>query len=124
MANYTQQFPIAATSTAATITAAGPNGGADPNRRYMLIRNYSASQQTMWIAFGAAATCGTNGELEVLPGYAYEFGTSRLISPSGLVANNEVFPQPNCPTEYVSVISGALGAPTNSASGCLVVVTP
>jgi hypothetical protein len=117
MGNPTQPFPINATSAASQVVPA------DSNRRYMLIRNYSASQQTMWIAFGVVATCGTNGELEVLPGYAYEFGTSRLIHPNGLVANNETFPQPNCPTEYVSVISGALGAPINSATGGLLVIT-
>lgn len=124
MANYTLPFPISATSTAQTITAAGPNGGSDPNRRYMMIRNYSSSEQILWVAFGVAATCGTNGELEIMPGYTYEFGTTRLISPNGLIANNQTAQQPNCPTEYVSVIAGPLNTPTGTAVGSLMVVTP
>lgn len=115
----TQQSAIAATHIAAQVLTS------DPNRRYLLIRNYSASQQTMWILFGGtAATCGTAGELELLPGYTYEFGTSRLTSPQGLVANNQTFIQPNCPTEAVNIITGALNAPADGASGCLMVVTP
>ena len=118
MANSTQHSIINAGTTAAQAI------NADPNRRYMMIRNYSDSAQIIWVAFGAVATCGTAGELEVLPGYTYEFGTTRLVAPNGLVANNETFPQPNCPLEYVSVICGTRGSPTGTAVGALMVITP
>jgi hypothetical protein len=118
MANSTQQFPINAVSSAVQVL------GADPNRRYMMIRNYSDSAQIIWVAFGTVATCGNAGELEVLAGYTYEFGTTRLVAPNGLVANNETFPQPNCPLEYVSVICGARNSPTGAAVGAIMVVTP
>lgn len=118
MANVTQQFPINASSTASQALQG------DINRRYMMLRNYSDSGQILWVAFGAVATCGTNGELEILAGYTYEFGTTRLVSPNGLIANNETFPQPNCPTEFISVICGARGAPAGTAVGSIMVVTP
>lgn len=118
MASVTQQYTISANGTAAQALQG------DINRRYLMIRNYSDSTEILWIAFGAVATCGTAGELEVLPGYTYEFGTTRLISPNGLIANNETFPQPNCPTEYISVICGTRGSPTGTAVGAIMVVTP
>ena len=118
MANSTQQFPINATNAAAQALQG------DINRRYLMIRNYSDSAQIIWVAFGAVATCGNNGELEVLPGYTYEFGTTRLVAPNGLIANNETFPQPNCPLEYVSVICGARNAAAGTAVGSLMVITP
>lgn len=118
MANYTQQFPISANNAAAQVIPA------DQNRRYMLIRNYSTSGQILWVAFGAIATCGNNGEIEILAGYTYEWGATRFISPNGLIANNQTFAQPNCPIEYVSVIAGTLGNPTGTAVGCLMVISP
>jgi hypothetical protein len=124
MANSTQQFALNVTSVATTITAAGLNGGADPDRRYIMIRNYSDSVQIIWVAFGNVATCGTAGEVEVLPGYTYEFGTTRLVAPNGLVANNETRRQPNCPVEYISVICGARNNPTGTAVGALMVISP
>lgn len=114
----TQQTPISATSAAATVLIA------DGNRRYLLISNYFGSAQTMWVSFTGTATCGTNGELEIPPGYAREFGVARLTSPNGLIANNETFPQPNCPTEAISVISGSLNTPANSATGGILVISP
>ena len=114
----TLQYAINATGTTAVALAA------DQNRRYLLVRNYSDSAQIIWVAFGVAATCGTNGELEVLAGFTYEFGTGKLISPNGLIANNEVFPQPNCPTESINVICGARNGPAGTAVGSIMVVSP
>jgi len=114
----TSQSIVSASSTAATVLAP------DPNRRYLKIRNYTDSGQTIWIAFGKAATCGTAGEEELLPAYTFEYGVTRLIPPNGLNAANETFPQPNCPLEFVSVICGPRGNPTGTAVGSILVISP
>jgi hypothetical protein len=118
MAQSTQQTAIANTGTAQTVLTA------DSRRRYMMIRNYSDSGQILWVAFGVAATCGTAGELEILAGYNWEFGVTRLVSADGVQANNLTFQQPNVPLESVSVIAGARGAPASGANGCIMVISP
>lgn len=114
----TQQTQINATHVAAQIIPA------DGNRRYLKIHNYFASAQTMWVSFIGTATCGTAGEEEIPPGYSIEFGVNRLFSPNGLIANNQTFQQPNCPTEAISIISGSLNTPADSATGGITVLSP
>lgn len=73
-------------------------------RTYLHIRNYSGSTETMWVAFGRAATAGTNGELEIVPGSEYIWG-SILWTAYGS--------QPSCPQDPIHVITS-----TGTASGC------
>jgi hypothetical protein len=70
-------------------------------RRFLYIRNYSSSAQTMWVKFGGPATPGTGGELEVLPGTEYQFGQAELrpVNEAGW------FLKPTCPTESIHVIT-------------------
>lgn len=98
----TTQYTISANTSTSTQAAA-----ADTTRRYMIIQNYqnatvNSGQGTMYVAFGVAATAGTNGELEIPPGAAYVFGGK--LDPSKQTLPGSFF-LPNTPTEAVNVIS-------------------
>jgi hypothetical protein len=86
--------------------------GANSNRNSLYIRNYASGvvnpgQGTMWVAFGVPATVGTNGEMEILPGGEYSWG-------SGLLPNNTT-PLKGYPLESVNIISSG-----GAAVGCCV----
>lgn len=73
------------------------------SRIFLYIKNYASplSGDNLYVSFGQAATAGTNGELELLPGQELVFGGTSA-------------PQ-NCPQGTISVIS-----PT-TAKGCVLV---
>lgn len=48
-------------------------------RLSLYIRNYQASTGTIWVALGQAATAGSNGEIEIVPGGEYTW--SGVITP-------------------------------------------
>lgn len=101
----TKQTAINATNVDSTVLSQ------DLTRRYLYLRNYSTSGQTMWIAFGKAATAGTAGELEMVAGGEYVFGGP--LPPN--VANlPQSFFLPVCPTEEVHVITST-GTATGAA---------
>lgn len=105
-------MPVATTQTA--ITATGSTGvvrAADPTRRMLFIKcyvnnptNQVAQTGAIYVAFGKAATVGTAGELELIPGSEYVFGgplPPRVANlPHGMIL-------PNCPTESINVISSS-----------------
>lgn len=97
----TQHFKINATGVS---SVAAP---ADVNRISLYIRNYSGSGQTVWVAFGQVATAGTNGEMELVPGAEYAFGSTTFP--------NNTLPLKAYPTESVNVITS-----TGTATGCIV----
>ena len=113
----TQQFPIIATSTSgSTVTVAGNN-----NNRFVYIRNYTNAPGTLtpqtasiYVLFsnapGAAATLGTKGELEVLPGQDFVFGGN--LEP-GIAVEQATGFFPNCPVENIYVIA------TGTTYGCV-----
>lgn len=72
-------------------------------RRALYIRNYAASVGTMWLAFGQAATAGTNGEMEIVPGGEYNW--NGLLPPL----------QGNVPLESINIIASG-----GTATGCVV----
>src|SRR5271168_3835210 len=114
----TKQFVISAnTGAAVTITGQLPSG-ANPDARSIYIRNYANAivnpgQGSMWVAFGAVATAGTNGEMEIVPGDEYSYGGPLPPSTLNLPGGTRL---PNCPTEFISVISTG-----GTAVGCVVV---
>jgi len=72
-------------------------------RRALYIRNYAASVGTMWLAFGATATAGINGEMEIPPGGEYNW--NGLLGPL----------QGTVPLESINIIISG-----GTATGCVV----
>lgn len=101
----TTQLPIAAIAGSSTVVTATDN-----TRRFLYLRNYTGSADTLWIAFGRPATAGSNGELELAPGEEISFG-GKLES--NLVGQPTAFQQ-NCPVESINVI-----ATSTTATGCV-----
>ena len=87
------------------------------HRTFLLLRNYSTSGVTIWVAFGVVATAGNNGELEIPPGIDYTFGGERRYPQYFTQFNN------NCPTESINVISGGFNTPGGNAQGCAIVMS-
>lgn len=102
------QTVIHASTVASQIVAA------QPARRWLYIRNYSISAETMWVAFGKTATPGNAGERELIPGGEYSWGGPLPPAQRNLPHG---FPLPPVPTESISVITAAA-----TAEGCIEVL--
>ena len=102
-----KQFPIVASIVDTQVLPM------DPKRLYLHIRNYAASGQTMWVAFGQAATPGANGELEIVPGSEYIWGNALGNAPGKLLQHNL---QESCPTDAIHIVTS-----TGTALGCALV---
>lgn len=94
----TTQTAINASSAPAQVLSA------DPTRRWLYIRNYSASAQTIWVAFGKTATAGTAGEREIIPGGEYSWGGPLPPATQNIPGG---FALPPVPTESISVITSS-----------------
>lgn len=86
---------------------------ADKNRNSMIIQNYlsqtvNPGQGVMYVAFGATATAGTGGELEIPPGGSYPYGNNLLP--------NNTTPLKNYPLESISVFASG-----GAVVGCVIV---
>ena len=109
----TAQYAISATSVSSKIV------DADQHRRYLMIQNYYASTESIYVAFGQAATPGNNGELEIVAGAHYEIPGFPLKSPLPVLQGQPNVAFPNCPSESINVITA-----TGSATGSIMVITP
>jgi len=98
----TQQFPVSV-GNVTSVQVSGPVG-----RVYLLIQNYKASTNNLYVKFGSAATAGSGGEIEIQPGAHWEWGFTTAW---------EYDQQLNAPQEAIDIISDG------TATGCITQLT-
>jgi hypothetical protein len=94
-------------------TSSAQVAAANSSRRSLFVQNYAESGTPMYIAFGQAATAGTNGELEIPAGQNFSWGGT-LAMPANPPSTGPTL-APACPTESINVIVAS-----GSASGAVI----